>query len=496
MPAWARMSCAPGYASTRRSIPAAIGGRPRPAWTRIGTRRSAASSKTGASRSSLSRNFWARGWSLIPRAPRSRQRRASSIGSSSSAEPHERDEAALGASCELERAVVPGAEARLPVGLVETEDEGPRDAVFVHERRPLLYPPDDPVDVRAEVGGASKMSRSAGRSARSRSSHDAATSPARSSASIPLNLAVHRRSASRADVCRFRADFGKDTVAAPWRAVARSRSSRPPDRRLHEANPPARPAHGSRRLPLGAASARASGSGSIVVGEVFAAGGNSGAAYADDHLVELFNRGAGDVAIDGWTLQYASAASTSWQQTALSGTIPAGGRAPCPSSLPAERPELRCRRLTRRAPRQPRPASSGGKVVVVSGATALSCGAAAGSCSSASGLEDLVGYGSAADFEGSDAAPAGSATNALACGGPGCTDTDDNAADFATAAADPQNSSATATPCSAAPPPNGSSGSAGVDVDALPPRPIALDHPTLSFPSACWVPCPVRCRST
>ena len=78
-------------------------------------------------------------------------------------------------------------------------------------------------------------------------------------------------------------------------------------------------------LPLAAASARGSGSGSLVVAEVYAAGGNSGAAYANDY-VELFNRGASPVAIDGWTLQYASASSTSWQSTALSGTIPAGGR--------------------------------------------------------------------------------------------------------------------------------------------------------------------------
>jgi predicted extracellular nuclease len=78
-------------------------------------------------------------------------------------------------------------------------------------------------------------------------------------------------------------------------------------------------------LLLGAASARGSGSGSLVVGEVYAAGGNTGAVYANDY-VELFNRGASPVAIDGWTLQYASAASASWQSTALSGTIPAGGR--------------------------------------------------------------------------------------------------------------------------------------------------------------------------
>src|SRR3954466_11337049 len=77
--------------------------------------------------------------------------------------------------------------------------------------------------------------------------------------------------------------------------------------------------------PPAAASPRGSGSGSLVLAEFSAAGGNSGAAYANDY-VELFNRGASPVAVDGWTLQYASASSTGWQQTALSGTLPAGGR--------------------------------------------------------------------------------------------------------------------------------------------------------------------------
>jgi hypothetical protein len=233
-------------------------------------------------------------------------------------------------------------------------------------------------------------------------------------------------------------------------------------------------------LPLAATSARGSGSGSIVVGEVYAAGGNSGAAYANDY-VELFNRGAGSVAIDGWTLQYASAASTSWQSTALSGTIPAGGRylvqlasgGANGAALP-----------TADATGTSNLAVTGGKVAVVDGATALSCGASAGSCSAASGLQDLIGYGGAADFEGSGAAPAGSATNALARAGGGCTDTDDNSADFATAAPDPQNSSAAAGACSVSPPPGGPSGSAGVDVDVQPLLSIALDHSTLSFPAA------------
>jgi hypothetical protein len=232
-------------------------------------------------------------------------------------------------------------------------------------------------------------------------------------------------------------------------------------------------------LPLAAGSARGSGSGSLVLAEVYAAGGNSGAAYANDY-VELFNRGASPAAVDGWTLQYASASGTSWQSTALSGTIPAGGRYLVQlasggvngAALPAAD-----------ATGSSNLAVTGGKVALVGDATALSCGASAGSCASVSGVEDLVGYGGAADYEGTGAAPAGSATNAVRRTD-SCTDTDDNAADFATAAPDPTNSSAAAAACSVTPPPNGASGSAGVDVDIQPVLSIALDHPTLSFPAA------------
>jgi hypothetical protein len=234
-------------------------------------------------------------------------------------------------------------------------------------------------------------------------------------------------------------------------------------------------------LLLAAASARGSGAGSVVVAEVFAAGGNSGAAYANDY-VELFNRGASAVAVDGWTLQYASAAGTSWQSTALTGSIPAGGwylvqlasAGANGSALPA--PD---------ATGTANLAVTGGKVAVVDAATSLSCGASPGSCSAVSAVEDLVGYGGAADYEGSGAAPAGSATTALARAGGGCTDADDNAADFATAAPDPQNSSSPASACSAPPPPpNGASADGTVDVDVQPVLAIALDHPTLSFPAA------------
>lgn len=215
---------------------------------------------------------------------------------------------------------------------------------------------------------------------------------------------------------------------------------------------------------LTAAAARASGAGSIVVAEVFAAGGNSGAPYANDY-VELVNRGSGAVDLSGWTLQYASASGTTWQATPLAGSIPAGGRylvelasgGTNGSALPA--PD---------ATGTANLAMTGGKVEVVD---------------SGSVTEDLVGWGNATGYEGSGPAPALTSTTALARAGGGCTDSDDNAADFAAATPDPQNSSAAGVSCSG----SGSSGgsqSGAVDLDLQPVISVALDHDTLGFGAA------------
>jgi hypothetical protein len=232
-------------------------------------------------------------------------------------------------------------------------------------------------------------------------------------------------------------------------------------------------------LLLAAASASGGSPSGLAIAEVFAAGGNAGASYANDY-VELFNSGGAAVDVDGWTLQYASAASTSWQATPLAGTIAAGGRylvalasgGSTGASLPA--PD---------ATGTSNLAVSGGKVALVGDATPLACGGSAGSCTGTTSLEDLVGYGGAADYEGSAAAPAPSATTALVRAGGGCTDSDDNAADFGTAAPNPLSSAAAAAPCSA-PPSGGAGQDAGVDVDVQPLLSISLDHSTLSFPGA------------
>src|SRR5205085_12539068 len=65
-------------------------------------------------------------------------------------------------------------------------------------------------------------------------------------------------------------------------------------------------------------------SSTIVVSQVYGGGGNSGATYQHD-FIELYNRSAAPVSVTGWSVQYASTTGTSWQRTALGGTIAAGG---------------------------------------------------------------------------------------------------------------------------------------------------------------------------
>ena len=231
---------------------------------------------------------------------------------------------------------------------------------------------------------------------------------------------------------------------------------------------------------LGAASASGGGSAGVVLGEVFAGGGNAGAPYANDY-VELFNRGAGSVDLAGWTLQYASAAGTSWQATPLAGALPAGGHylvqlastAAVGAALPA--PD---------AVGTSNLAVSGGKLALVRDATPLGCGGTPGSCSGVATVEDYLGYGGASDYEGSGAASALTATTALVRAGGGCTDSGDTAADFTSAAPAPLSSSSAAVPCAAPPAPSGETQDAAVDVDVQPLLSIALDHPGLSFAAA------------
>jgi hypothetical protein len=183
--------------------------------------------------------------------------------------------------------------------------------------------------------------------------------------------------------------------------------------------------------------------------------------------------------LSSWTIQYASAAGITWQATPLTGSIGPGrsylvqlaSTAAVGAPLPA--PD---------ATGTTNLAASGGKVALVQDATALTCGASAGSCAGSSSIRDLVGYGSAADFEGSGAAPVLSSTTSAQRAASGCTDSGDNAADFATGPPQPRNSGSAAVMCAGGPPPSdGSSQGAQVDVDVQSLLSISLERSTLSF---------------
>ena len=202
----------------------------------------------------------------------------------------------------------------------------------------------------------------------------------------------------------------------------------------------------------------------VVVSQVYGGGGNAGAPYLND-FVELFNRGSSAVDVGGWTVQYASASG---------GTVGAS----LPSADATGTSNL---------------AVSGGKIAVVRDATPLTCGASAGSCSAVGSIADLVGYGGAADYEGSAPAPDLDNTTAATRASDGCTDTDDNATDFSAAAAAPRNSSAPATTCGAEPPPaGGGAESATVDIDIESARSIALERSSVSCGSAATGTTPAR----
>lgn len=218
-----------------------------------------------------------------------------------------------------------------------------------------------------------------------------------------------------------------------------------------------------------------SGISGVGISQVFGGGGNAGAPYTND-FVELFNRGSMAVDVGGWTFQYATAAGTTWQTTPLSGTIQpgsyylvqlagGGAGAPLPAADASGTTNL---------------SATSGKVALVRDGAPLSCGATPGSCSAEPLLEDLVGYGTAGDYEGSGAAPELSSTTAAIRGDDGCAETDVNAADFSAGAPAPRNSASAPHACTTTPPASASE-DAAVDVDVEPVVSLSLERAALSF---------------
>jgi predicted extracellular nuclease len=177
----------------------------------------------------------------------------------------------------------------------------------------------------------------------------------------------------------------------------------------------------------------------VVISEVYGGGGNTGATYKND-FIELFNLGTTPFDLTGWSVQYGSAAGTTWAVTPLAGTIPIGGyyliqeAAGTGGTVDLPTPD---------ATGTIAMSGTNGKVALVNSTTALS-GAGLPIPTS---VVDFVGYGTANAYE-TAATPALSNTTS-ASRTIVCMDIDDNKTEFSIGAQTPQNSATPATPCSA-----------------------------------------------
>ena len=179
----------------------------------------------------------------------------------------------------------------------------------------------------------------------------------------------------------------------------------------------------------------------VVISQIYGGGGNSGASHRND-FIELFNRGSNGVALNGWSVQYAAAAGTSWQVTPLTNTIAPGGYYLIQQSSGGSA-----------GTNLPPPdafdsiamSATAGKVALVNNSSALS-----GSCPLPNGpIIDFVGYGTVASCSEGDRAPTPSSTTSVRRAFEGCVDTDDNGSDFFAGAVIPRNSSTPVRSCDA-----------------------------------------------
>ena len=177
----------------------------------------------------------------------------------------------------------------------------------------------------------------------------------------------------------------------------------------------------------------------VVISQVYGGGGNSGATYTHD-FIELFNRGSVPVSLAGWSVQYGSATGTIGGSPSLETPLPAvtlqpgqyflvqeaqgaGGTTPLPTPDATDLTPIAM-------------SATAGKVALVD-ATLIRV--------------DLIGYGPTAnEFETS---PAAALTNTTAAfrRDAGCSDTDNNGADFSAAPPAPRNTSSAPHPCSGPP---------------------------------------------
>ncbi|MGI4979276.1 MAG: lamin tail domain-containing protein [Janthinobacterium lividum] len=186
-------------------------------------------------------------------------------------------------------------------------------------------------------------------------------------------------------------------------------------------------------------------SSTVVISQVYTAGGNSGATYNADY-VELFNLSSSPVSLSGWSLQYFSATATA---TSTPVVIPITGSftlQPGQRYLVQATPGTVGANLTNNADQTASGLAMGaaaGRIYVTNTTTALSN---ANGCPT--NYVDFVGYGTTANCFETARAPQPSVSQPIARTN-ACVDADNNASEFALTSTAARGSASTPTPCSA-----------------------------------------------
>ena len=183
----------------------------------------------------------------------------------------------------------------------------------------------------------------------------------------------------------------------------------------------------------------------LVISQLYGAGGNAGAVYNADY-VELHNISGAPISLSGYTIQYGSSAvAGAWSGVSPlpAVSIPAGGYYLIQMSTASAVNGIPLPTVDYVSVPSISMAAASGRVALVNGLTALNACPATGS------YTDFVGYGAATCFEGAAACPTLSTILAGFRGNSGCTDTDNNGADFTTAAPLPRNSATPIFACGA-----------------------------------------------
>lgn len=202
----------------------------------------------------------------------------------------------------------------------------------------------------------------------------------------------------------------------------------------------------------------------VVISQVYGGGGNAGATLRND-FIELFNPGEEPVSLAGWSVQYASAAGSTWQVTPLSGTIQPGGYYLVQQAVGAGGTES-----------LPTPDAAGSiPMAAAAGKVALSQSTAALNGTCPTGVVDQVSFGTTSTNCGAGNTANLSNTLAAIRKDRGCAYTGTLSVDFGTGAPSPRNSASPATTCDFTPPPPPPPGSDKVVISELMSDPVAAE---------------------